>query len=209
MSLTLVTAPPTWDLLADAKRQLRIDTSDEDVLLTALIAAAVEHLDGRDGILGRALLTQTWDLKVDAFPSATPQNPYAAIDIPLPPLQSVDGVTYVDASGNVQTVSTAAYTVDLGGKWPGKVTPALGSAWPPTAAIPDAVTIRFTAGYAASAGSPSDDGGGVPAGIKHAVMLLVAHWYENRVPVNIGNIVNALPMTVAALLAPHRVRTFF
>ncbi|HEF0040832.1 TPA: phage gp6-like head-tail connector protein [Citrobacter freundii] len=40
--------------------------------------------------------------------------------------------------------------------------------------------------------------------IKLALMLLVSHWYENREPVNIGNITSTLPFGVQALLGPYR-----
>ncbi|GKX58349.1 head-tail connector protein [Leminorella grimontii] len=40
--------------------------------------------------------------------------------------------------------------------------------------------------------------------IKLALMLLVGHWYENREPVNIGNITTTLSFGVEALLKPHR-----
>ncbi|EPL9735169.1 head-tail connector protein [Citrobacter freundii] len=40
--------------------------------------------------------------------------------------------------------------------------------------------------------------------IKLALMLLVSHWYENREPVNIGNITSTLPFGVQALLGAYR-----
>jgi len=40
--------------------------------------------------------------------------------------------------------------------------------------------------------------------VKLALMLLVGHWYENREPVNIGNIVSALPFGFESLLDPYR-----
>jgi hypothetical protein len=56
--------PPTEPVLtlADAKPHLRVDHNDDDSLITALIAAATARLDGRDGILGRWLRQQTWEL---------------------------------------------------------------------------------------------------------------------------------------------------
>lgn len=40
--------------------------------------------------------------------------------------------------------------------------------------------------------------------VKLALMLLVGHWYENREPVNIGNIVSTLPFGFESLLEPYR-----
>jgi hypothetical protein len=58
--------------LAEAKAFCRIDGSDEDALLGALIAAARLHVES---ITGRALVTQTWRLLLDS-----PQG----LVIPLP-----------------------------------------------------------------------------------------------------------------------------
>lgn len=53
---------------------------------------------------------------------------------------------------------------------------------------------------------PSDDPEGliIQADVKLALMLLVGHWYENREPVNIGNIVSTLPFGFKTLLEPYR-----
>lgn len=61
MTPVLVTAP-TADVvdLYDMKLHLRVDHNDEDPLIASLIAAAVAHLDGYSGILGRAIMPQTW-----------------------------------------------------------------------------------------------------------------------------------------------------
>ncbi|HYH39911.1 MAG TPA: head-tail connector protein [Azospirillum sp.] len=201
MSLTLVSAAPAYPVtLAEAKAHLRLDTSDDDALVDALIAAATAHLDGRDGWLGRALVQQTWDLKLHRFPGV--------IDVPLPPLQSVTSITYLDSNNVSQTLATSKYQVDGNGQWRARIKPAYGETWPSTYDAWNAVTVRFVAGYEPGSGSPTDYAENVPQPIKHALLLLISHWYENRAPVNIGNIVSALPMTVDALLAPYRVMSF-
>ena len=45
----------------------------------------------------------------------------------------------------------------------------------------------------------------VPEPLRQAIRLLVAHWYENRGLIAVGQSVAVLPATVAALLAPYRV----
>jgi hypothetical protein len=57
------------------------------------------------------------------------------------------------------------------------------------------VRVKFTAGYGAAASVPSD--------LVSALMLLIAHWDQNREPVVIGTITSALPMSVDTLLAPY------
>ena len=58
--------------------------------------------------MGRALLTQTWDMYLDEFPCA------GEIIIPLSPLQSVTSVSYVDQHGATQTWASANYRIVSG-----------------------------------------------------------------------------------------------
>lgn len=67
MTPTLVTPPASLPVtLADVKAHCRVDHDDEDAMLTAYLAAAVAHLDGWRGVLGRAIMPQTWAVTVDA-----------------------------------------------------------------------------------------------------------------------------------------------
>jgi uncharacterized phiE125 gp8 family phage protein len=124
MWLRLLTLPAETPLsLAEAKAHLRVDHADEDGLITALIEAATRHLDGRDGILNRALVTQDWEYRIAAFPAC------GAIKLPFPPLQSVTAVSYVDAAGAVQTLPSSDYVVDTA-TYEGQIRRAFGIAWP-------------------------------------------------------------------------------
>jgi hypothetical protein len=40
--------------------------------------------------------------------------------------------------------------------------------------------------------------------IRQAILLLVAHWYEHREPVEIGATLAAVPQMVSELLHPYR-----
>lgn len=61
MTLALVVPPvgPVVDLPL-IKQHLRIDGAEQDLLLQSYERAAVAYLDGRTGVLGRAILAQTW-----------------------------------------------------------------------------------------------------------------------------------------------------
>lgn len=195
-TLTLITAPPGELLtLDDAKAHLRIDHTEEDGLVAALITAARQHIDGKDGWLGRALATQTWQLGLTAFPCG-------AIRVPLPPLQSVDSITYIDTNGDEQTLAESAYQIVE--SEPALILPAYGTAWPAVRCQAEAVKVRFTAGYDPGEGSPTDYAENVPQPIKQALLLLVAHWHQNRLPVSINAMPWAIPFTVQALLMPYR-----
>jgi uncharacterized phiE125 gp8 family phage protein len=65
---------------------------------------------------------------------------------------------------------------------PAVLTPNVNGYWPVTGPIRAAVTIRWWAGY-------GDSGLAVPKPIRHAILMLAAHWYGQReaVAVNIGN----------------------
>lgn len=184
MGYRLVTAPASLPVtVSEAKAHLRVDHSDEDALIEGLIRAAVSHLDGRTGVLGRCIVTQTWELILDAFP-------FDAIEIPLGPVASVTSISYVDVNGATQTVSAETYYVDTSSlsAW---IVP--DDFWPETMDTANAVTVRFVAGTAAA---------DVPAALKQAILLLIGSWYENRAAVNVGNITTTLPFTVDALIAP-------
>ncbi|MFC5524021.1 head-tail connector protein [Polaromonas jejuensis] len=220
MALKLTTAPTAEPVtLAEAKAHLRVDVADDDLLITNLITAARVHAEN---VCRRAFVTQKWDLYLDSFPKYTyygvvpgyvpvDQLPsgwlsmrnYAVrfrggkIDLPFPPLQSVDAVKYTDLSGVVQTLATNLYVVDNISE-PGAITPAPDTYWPDTQNRVNAVQISFTAGYGAAAA--------VPAGIKAWILMRIGALYENREEVLVGQrlVVADLPF-VDGLLDPYRI----
>lgn len=187
---TLFTAAPPGTLvtLAEAKAHCRVDDADSDALLNSLIAAAESYLDGYSGVLGRALLKQTWEQKLAEF--ATRMSLKVGI------ASAIVSVHYFDAANADQTLSPTVYqmlTDEIGSY----LTLAAGQSWPATYAREDAVTIQWEAGYGAAAAN-------VPQAIRQAMLLLIGHWHENREAVVIGETAIELPMAVTALLAPFR-----
>lgn len=185
-NLSLVEAPDPVVSLTDAKAFLHVWHDDDDALITQLIAAATDKLDGAGGVLGRALGVQTWRLMLDCFP-------VGALKLPLPPFRSVESITYFDRNGDQQTLDPADYKASgVGGTG---VIVSTGD-WPDTWEFPGAVDIEFKAGY--------DD---VPASLKHVILSLVFFWYSTRGAVNVGNIVNEIPFgfddAVAAWQVPY------
>ena len=187
MSLSLVTAPTAEPVtLQEAKDHLRVDGTDEDTLISALITAAREHVDGRDGWLGRAICTQTWDCSFDAFPAD------GLLYLPLAPVQSITSVKYIDPDGVQQTFSSSNYALGADLDWSPRVVLGWGKSWPSIRAVPDAVTVRIVAGYAS-----------VPKPICQAILLLIGHLYENR-EASSSVAMHEVPFSVSALLAPYR-----
>ncbi|HUS97120.1 MAG TPA: hypothetical protein VMX97_10305 [Hyphomicrobiaceae bacterium] len=175
-SLTLITAPAALPLtLSELKAGARLDgIDDDDALIMGYLRSAVQQIDGRDGGGGLALITQVWDYKLDAFPlsNVMPGDPYGAVRVPLSPLQSVGSISYVDLAGATQTLSASLYqVVGNGGDSRPKIVPAWGQTWPDTRDQPEAVTVRFTAGY-------GDDANDVPEPIRQALTLMVQNAYD-------------------------------
>ena len=189
MNLKRTVAPAATPVtLTEAKAHLRVTSSAEDTLITALIAAATDHLDGWTGILGRALVTQTWKFYLDVWPDGD------VIRIPLVPLQSVTSVTYLDpGTGVAATVDADDYIVDTVSP-DGWIVPVEGFAWPEPKDAINAIEVTFVCGHG--------DAAAVPAAIKAAILLIVGDLYANREGQSDRAItVNA---TVDRLLAPWR-----
>lgn len=168
MSLKLITAP-TQDpvTLAEMKEYLRVDGTEFDVTISSLIKAAREACQD---FQNRAYFTQTWELSFDDFPRMP-------IEIPLPPLQSVTSVKYIDANGNEASINLADFIIDTDSE-PGRIAFKTNKSWPHvTLQDINAVKIRFVAGY--------NDINKVPSAIKLAYMLYVSHRFTNPEDVDV------------------------
>jgi uncharacterized phiE125 gp8 family phage protein len=188
MGRTLDVAPTEEPIsLDEAKLHLREDEDQQNELIESLIQSAREHAEQ---ITGRVFCTQQWILTLDRFPLES------FIKLPFPPLISVEEVNYVDENGVTQILSTDDYVVDLSSQPFGKIDLAYSVYWPVTRCQPNAVSIEFTCGFG--------DKSKVPASIKAAMKLHLAHLYENR-EASSNAIVTELPMAYDNLLWPWRV----
>jgi len=201
--------------LAEAKAQARVEFADDDALIAALIAAARKYAETR---LRSALITQTWTLMLDSFPSAggyynrairevwpslgsLPSglgfypglipNSSGVIDIPMPPLQSITSVRYDDFSGTLQTLDPSLYNTSL--QFSPRIQPQYSKVWPISRPTIDSVQITFVCGY-------GNQQSNVPVNVQQAMKLHVAHLYENREAVAAGGMVE-VPLAVEALYA--------
>jgi uncharacterized phiE125 gp8 family phage protein len=172
---------------------LRLDSTDEQTTVEALIAAARGAVEEATQL---QLITATWELTLDGFP----RNWSEPIELPRPPITAITSIAYTDENGAAQTLSASDYQVDAK-SFPGRLVPAVDLEWPDTQADKlNAVTITYTAGYGAA-------GSSVPRPLRQAMLLLVSHWFENREAVVVGTIVTELPFAVKSLIAPFRVMT--
>lgn len=188
--------PPEVDPVSyeEAADHVRVDSSADLEYLTGLISVAREYVES---VTGRASLEAGFRLTAPGWWSIISDEYLGTFSIPLmrSPLVSVESVKYyAPDSEELTTMDAADYRV-ITGLEPGMIQI---KAAPPAAAIrPDAIQINFTAGYS--------DSGTTPPTLRHAIKLLAAHLYENRVPVNIGNIVNEIPFTLRTLLENQKI----
>jgi hypothetical protein len=198
--------------LAQAKAWLRVDGSEEDVLIFELIEAARIYAEK---VTRRALVTQSFEQSFDAFPTSVrfqrDRFPSATLErhgglvigcgreiiLPRSPLVSVASVKYYDEDGTLQTLSTDDYFVDTRTQ-PGRIVLNEDADWPDTQVRPNAVVIAFTAGF----GTPSQ----IPMPVRVAIRQMITHWHSTaRGTTAIGNIVNEVPHTADELLQTERI----
>ena len=163
MALKLITAATGLAVsLAEAKAHLRIDLAEEDTQINAMILAATE---AAEQIMGRSVMTQTWETTLDAFPDA--------VELTRIPVQSITSVTYADSAGAQTVLSGAAYALDNADDFGfSYLVPAYGGTWPDTRDEINALRVRFVSGYANAAE--------VPESIKSWIKLQVGAMFEHR-----------------------------
>jgi len=190
MNITTLVEPSVEPVtVAEAKTLLRVETADEDALLSSLIATARMTVEQSTG---RSLVTRELQAVMDHWPNGQ------RVVLPSPPLQQVLSVSIRDHTGDQSIWGSDNYVVETSGPAP-YIALMPGALWPSAQHNAGAIRIRYRAGYGDSATD-------VPPPLAHAVLLLVAHWYENRVPVVINAAASRIPGTVDALIAGHRLR---
>lgn len=187
MGLVTYTAPTVEPVsVSEAKDHLRISTSSEDTYIGELISGARAKTEA---LTNRSIPQQTWELWWDIPPVLR------AIRLPRPPLQSVTHIKYYSTTDVEAVYGSINYFVDTSNQQGGRISLTEGSAWPSDGLrYANAIVTRFVAGYTT-----------VPFDLKHAIKMLVAHWFENREAINVGNIVSELPLGFNDLIWPYKV----
>ena len=168
--------------------QCRIDLSEDAAYVNSLIARATKHCEN---ITKRQFISAVWTLSMDSFYDSRYVT-CGRIYVPRPPLIAVSSIVYVASDGTSTTLDTSDYRVDAQSQ-PGRIEPVYGESWPVTRDVINAVTVTHTAGFGTAASSVPDD-------IKHAILLLVGHWYMNREAV--GTMTKEIEFGVLSLLDP-------
>jgi hypothetical protein len=215
-----VTVPPAAEpvSLDVAKKHLRVDFDDDDLLIQALVSAAREWAEI---YCKRAFFNQTIVLSLDAFPLFTYCNgtipsaqmhgwPYysaywdpLAIRLPRPSTVSVQSITYCDLTNTVQTLDPSTYYVDITSE-PARVVPMPSLTWPTIQLyLPGSVQVTYTAGTYGDGVDTAD----CPFAVKAAILLMVGHLYEHRETAS-ELILKEIPLGAKALLDTVRFETF-
>jgi phage conserved hypothetical protein, phiE125 gp8 family len=187
MKYAVTTAVSTEPVsLADTKLHLRTvtgDTSEDSAIITPLISAAREYCEN---FTGRALAAQT----IKAYPESWASYPNLW-QLPMIPVVSVTSVKYYDESGTEYTLDSGDYQVDL-------VWGTINILDEPTVTLRELnpIVVEYSAGYTS-----------LPKTLRQAMLMLIAHWYQNREAVTVGTAGAAsaeIECTVSRLLYQYK-----
>ncbi|GGF53125.1 hypothetical protein GCM10007301_10750 [Azorhizobium oxalatiphilum] len=179
-----IAAPAAEPLtLAEARDFLRLDQTDGDALVAALIAAARQMVESATG---RALMAQDWRVTRDAWP------PGGIFPLPVAPVSAIIDARVRAADGSEILVPEGALRL-IADRAPALIE-VDGPAVPRPGVARGGITIDIRAGYGGTAAD-------VPPDLVQAVRLVLAHLHEHR---DAPGDTARLPATVAALVAPYR-----
>lgn len=160
--------------------------------VTALIEAATESVEA---YIGRALITRTMQMTLDAFPCAI-ELPYTSA---VGPLAGVE-IRYLDDAGDQQTLAAEAYRISTA-RSPAAIEPAYGESWPSVRCVSEAIEIDYPAGY-------GEEPTSIPRPILQAIVFTVGEWFEFREGVVMAS-PNAIPHGARHLLNQYRLGRLF
>jgi len=198
-----IESPITLEEIKDHLNITRGETG-QDETLKGLRAASVEMAQN---ITGRKLMIQKWTVYLDNWPSGN------ELELPFTPLASsgsvagtssipTTGIYYTDSTNGSTTLGSTAWSYDAVSE-PPRIVLGNDESWPTDILHHNnPIQIRGTYGYSASSE--------IPRSIKHAMLLMIGHWYENRenTIIGAGQVVHEIPLGAKSLLEMYRVKWF-
>ena len=198
-----IVTPPASEPISiyEVKEHLRIDPLGsydyEESKLSLLITAARQYMEET---LGRAFITQVWDLVLDTWPENYITIPLPPLVVTVAPATVTPVITYYDTDDVMHTLASTTYYVDTYSE-PGRIHLNYGESWPSETLRPaNAIFVRYTCGSTA---------GLVPEPLQNAMLMLIGHLYENREMVAMtGAVPKNIPLAYHALTAPYQIWSF-
>jgi uncharacterized phiE125 gp8 family phage protein len=213
LNYQLITPPAVEPVSVEqAMAHLRNFDPNNSLLIETFISAAREICEQK---MNRAIFEQTYILSLDQFNygdwrSTVPmerRNPLRfsalwesmALRLPMPRLVSVTSITYLDTTGELQTLDPSTYSVDAASQ-PARIVPSINLTWPTTDYyIPGSVKVTYVAGSYGDGVETNN----CPKSIVAAILLLVGHLFENREATS-EVALKSIPLGVDALLNAYR-----
>lgn len=171
-----------------------LDVHPDDDLIRGLISAAREWVEMETG---RALAPQVLEVSHSQFPMYGSRQ---MISLPMAPIRAIESVSYRGSDGVDVFLAIDEYLVDYYGYVP-HVLPAIDTAWPDITAYPNAVRVRYEAGYAVTSESP-DVAPFIPQSLITAMQLLIGYWYGQRESVSAQQLAE-VPLGPRVLVKPY------
>lgn len=187
-TVTPASEPITYD---QACQHLRVDSSDDQAYIEALIPVARQHVED---LTGRCFISSTWQCTADSWHALTDGRCTDRFTLGRSPLLTVSSIKYYDSTTEQLTTMDAADYRVVTATEPGTVQ--IPDSFPSVMDRPDAIQITFTAGY--------PNANSIPAPHRHAVKLVVSHLYEQRVPIAFAQAYE-IPHTLRALLENSKI----
>ncbi len=197
MLVEVITEPTVEPVtLSDMKDHLRIDHTDHDDLITALIQASREYIEAA---CGRALVEQTRAVYYQAWPDND------RFELPYPPVQSVSSIVYTGADGTENTFASSNYSV-ITNRSPGLLVLGYEKVWPSTTLHHEEwpIKITYVCGYDATTDSPPDYRTNIPESLINAMKLDVERRYDRPQK----DYAERLDHVIEQILSPYRVWRF-
>lgn len=174
--------------LTEAKNFLRVDHSDDDTLISALITASRQLCEE---YTRRILVTTTIDEYFDQFPRNSWNGHSNILYLSRGPVTSVTSVKYVDEIGSEQTIASSLYVVDSISE-PARIQSTDG--WTTGAGVVNQLIVRYVVGTDVTA---------IPKPLIQGMMLVISDLYDQR-----ADRVKQLPTASEYLWNPYRIFTF-
>ncbi len=188
MPVILTTPPPIEPLsLAQAKEHLKVESNADDNLINRLIATARQQVEKQ---IDKVLIDQTWSIYLDDWPGNS------EIRLPVGPVTQVNELRTYSDDDIASPIDPAHFFTDLVSA-PQRLVLRGSRIWQKPGRVAGGIEIEVIAGY-------GPDGASVPAPLRTAMLVLIAHWHENRQPDCSGSPVGSIASTLQNLLGPYK-----